>query len=139
MSCPTFYYTPQSEKQMHNHQQSRAHRKMVEELQAEFGDDVLEGLEEGEDEDGEELDDKDLRAFEAAAEAAASAEVGEGGGNGHVEVEGERQDDGGEEEAEVEKGEAEEEESSEDEDVGQVSRGVNRFAFGDDSSSEEDG
>lgn len=133
---------------MHNHQQSRAHRKMVEELQAEFGDDVLGGLEEGEDKKGEELDDPDLRAFEAveaeaaAAAAAAALAVGEGGGDGQVEVEGEGQDDGGEEEVERDKEEEAEEEgesSEEDEDVGQVSRGVNRFAFGDDSSSEDGG
>ena len=39
----------QSEKQMHNHRQSKAHRKMVESLKEEFGDDVLAGIEAGED------------------------------------------------------------------------------------------
>ena len=69
----------QSEKQMHNHQQSRAHRKMVEELQAEFGDDVLNGLEEETEEEEEEeegLEDPDLEGGEAEGEVAAAAEGG---------------------------------------------------------------
>ncbi|TFJ86045.1 hypothetical protein NSK_002865 [Nannochloropsis salina CCMP1776] len=49
--CVVCAKTFKSEKQLNNHKQSRAHRKMVETLQAEFGD--LEGLEEEEEMEGE--------------------------------------------------------------------------------------
>ena len=43
----------QSEKQMANHRQSKAHRKMVESLRAEFGDEILDALHEESDGSGE--------------------------------------------------------------------------------------
>lgn len=132
----------QSEKQMHNHQQSRAHRKMVEDLQAEFGeelDDVLGVLEEGEGE----MEDPDLLGAEAEAATGAAAAVGEEGaaltapGVGA----GDEEDPPaatGEDAPPSPPEEESEEESSEDEDMGQVGRAMNRFAFGDDSTSDED-
>ena len=152
-----------SEKQLNNHKQSRAHRKMVEELQAEFGD--LEGLqeeEEGEEEEveedeegvggeGEEEEEEEKEEEEVATEDGEGVEAmkdedeDEGEGQGEEEAaaaeeeeeeqEEERQEQQDEQEEEEEE---EEEESSSDEDVGHAARQVNRFAFADDSSSEED-
>lgn len=72
----------QSEKQLANHKQSKAHRKMVESLRAEFGDDILDALHEDETEDGEEEEEAsatgaDQQPVDKPIDGASSADAGE--------------------------------------------------------------
>ncbi len=138
--CAVCNKTFKSEKQLSNHKQSRAHRKAVEELQAEFGD--LEGLEESEAEEGEEEEEEE----EEAVVVDADVQVVRDGREDEVlaaagvedEVPAVPTDRDGDAEVEKEEGGDESSSSEEEDEVGHVARQVNRFAFADSSSSDED-
>lgn len=137
----------QSEKQMHNHQKSKAHRKMVESLKSEFGDDVLDGIQESprEDDDEEEEDevgggDPDGKEQEAAKDAYLFEQpdtVPAESTNNGVADGSEAAEEGLDHNGDVE--EEEEEESSSDDDTSFITQRVNRFALDEASSEDDDG
>jgi len=155
--CVVCAKTFKSEKQLNNHKQSRAHRKMVETLQAEFGD--LEGLEE-EKEMEEEMEEgegwEEVGKEEGGAESGAD-ERGAGDGprrerRGGPDVGEEEQHANGDSHAEAATSEHSSDVStssvsrdgergssgSEDSDVERVTCQANRFSFVEESSSEEE-